>query len=66
MSKLVAPPNTEMVVQVCVNGRPIWRKTVKMKPTLTTQLTDKEYDRVVKAAVEQLDDEVKAFKPKAA
>jgi len=48
----------EMLIQVCVNGRPIWRMAKPMRAELTTRLGDKEYARVVSAAIFELDAQV--------
>lgn len=53
------PAKVEMMIQVCVNGRPTWRKAKSMRAELSTRLTDKEYDRVLTAAVFELDNQVK-------
>lgn len=56
----------EMLIQVCVNGRPIWRKAKAMRAELSCQLTDKEYDRVLSAAVFELDAQAKKAESKSA
>lgn len=54
----------ELMVQVCINGRPIWRKARQMKRELSHLMTDKEYDRVCAAGIAQLSKEVDASKAK--
>lgn len=55
----------EMLVQVLVNGRPIWRKARAMRSELTLPMTDKEYDKVVTSAIAELDTQVGRAKKKA-
>lgn len=52
----------EMMITVCVNGRPIWRKAKQMKKELCHIMTDKEYDRVLAAGIAQLAKEVDVSK----
>lgn len=52
------PSKAELMIQVCVNGRPLWRKAKVMRGELTHRMTDKEYDRVLSAAIFELDAQV--------
>ncbi len=54
----------ELLVQVCINGRPIWRKAKTIRPELTYQMTDKEYAKVVDAATVELNAQIKDARPK--
>lgn len=56
----------EMLVQVCINGRPIWRKAKPMRNELSAQMTDKEYGYVVDAAIRELSVQAKGFKERVA
>lgn len=55
----------EMFIQVCVNGRPIWRKAKTMRPEMTHLLSDKEYDRVLDAGITELGTQIKTVRAKA-
>lgn len=52
----------EMLIQVCIGGRPIWRKAKAIRPEHTARLTDKEYDKVLNVATAELATQVKEFK----
>jgi len=52
----------ELLVQLCVNGRPMWIKSGLTKAENTLRMTDKEYERVVQAAVRELTLQINAFK----
>lgn len=60
------PVKVEMLIQVCVGGRPIWRKAKAMRPELTIRLTDKEYDKVLGVAVAELATQAKDFEKREA
>ena len=49
----------EMLIQVCINGRPLWRKAKTMRGELTYKMTDREYDRVLDATISDLGVQVK-------
>lgn len=55
----------EYFLQICINGRPVWRKAKQVRPELSQQMGDAEYDRVLDAGIVQLNKEVKTFKEKA-
>lgn len=52
----------EMMITVCINGRPLWRKAKTMRAELTHRMTDKEYDRVLDASIKELSTQVVASK----
>jgi len=52
----------ELLVQLCINGRPIWIKSGMTKSENTLRMTDKEYERVVQAAVRELTLQINSFK----
>lgn len=54
----------EMLIQVCINGRPIWRKAKTMRAEMTQLLSDKEYDRVLEAGIAELGTQIKVARPK--
>lgn len=54
----------EVFVQLTVNGRPMWIKSKRTKPEHTARMTDKEYDRVVDAAIKELGIQSNVFKEK--
>lgn len=56
------PAKVEILIQVCVNGRAMWRKAKMVKPELSTFMTDREYDHVLDASVRELSQQVKNFK----
>lgn len=51
----------EMLIQVCIGGRPIWRKAKAIRPEHTARLTDKEYDKVLNVATAELATQVKDY-----
>lgn len=55
----------EMLVQVCINGRPIWRKAKVMRNDLSLQMSDREYAKIVDAALVELGTQAKEFRAKA-
>ena len=54
----------ELLVQVCINGRPIWVKARSIKPENTVLMTDKEYDRITAATERELNIQAGLFKKK--
>lgn len=58
------PIKVEMLIQVCINGRPIWRKAKTMKSEMTYQMTDREYDKVLDAGIGELGVQVKEARAK--
>lgn len=56
----------EYFLQICINGRPVWRKAKQVRPEMSKQMTEVEYDRILDAGIIQLNKEVKAFKEKEA
>jgi hypothetical protein len=54
----------EILIQLCVNGRPLWIKSRPTKPENTYRMTDKEYDRVISAAERELTLQIGLFKKK--
>lgn len=59
MPKQQVDPNmkVELFVQLCINGRPIWIKSKRTKSDSTIRMTDKEYEKVVDAAISELTDQ---------
>lgn len=55
----------EMLIQVCINGRPIWRKSKVLRPEMTHLLSDKEYDRVLDAGITELGSQIKSARANA-
>ncbi len=53
------PAKVELMVQLYVNGRPIWRKARVVKTELTYRMDDKEYGEVVDAAARELAEQVR-------
>lgn len=54
----------EIMVQVLIGGRPIWRMIKAVRPELSQKMTDAEYDPVVAAAAKELYDQVKKVRAK--
>lgn len=52
------PAKVEILIQVCVNGRPIWRKAKTIRNEMTLRMTDREYDRVLDAGIRELSAQV--------
>jgi hypothetical protein len=44
----------ELFVQLCVNGRPLWNMSKSTKSESTLRMTEKEYGRIVDAAIKEL------------
>lgn len=57
---------TELLISVCVNGRPIWRKAKSIRAELSLQMNDKEYDRVLDASAAELATQVKTARARMA
>jgi hypothetical protein len=49
----------EILIQVCVNGRPLWRKSKVIRPEMSLRMDDREYAAVVDAASRELAMQVK-------
>ena len=44
----------ELFLQLCINGRPMWIKSKVTRSENTLRMTDKEYEKVVDAALKEL------------
>ncbi len=56
------PIKVELFLQCTINGRPIWRKAKAMKNEMSFLLGDKEYDKVLDAAIVELGGQIKKVK----